>query len=62
MFTVIGKPVLWISIRDPDSIGPLDPDPHTQSGPGSGSKRAKMAQKNIKPFEISSFYVLDVFF
>jgi hypothetical protein len=31
---------------DPDSMGSLDPYPDLDSGSGSGSRRAKMAQKN----------------
>ncbi len=33
-------------VLDADSMGPLDPDPDTQSG--SGSRRAKMTHKNRK--------------
>jgi hypothetical protein len=41
---------------DPDLMGPLDPytDPDSQSG--SGSKRAKMAQKNRKQLILNDFY------
>jgi hypothetical protein len=36
----------WI----PDSMGSLDPYPDPDSQSGSGSRRGKMAQKNIKQF------------
>ncbi len=41
---------------DPDSIGSVDPDPYSESG--SGSRRAKITDKNIKKM----FQVLDVLF
>jgi hypothetical protein len=44
--------------------GLLDPDldPYSNCGSGSGSRRAKMAQKNRKKYRISCFEVLDVLF
>jgi hypothetical protein len=45
---------------DPDSIGPVDPDP--ESGPGSGSRRAKMTHKSRKKLKISCFEMLDGLF
>jgi hypothetical protein len=33
----------------------LDPDPHSNCGSGSGSRRAKMAHKNRKKFRIFMF-------
>jgi hypothetical protein len=42
---------------DPYSIGPVDPDPYSESG--SGSRRAKMTHKRRK---ISRFEVLDGLF
>jgi hypothetical protein len=35
---------------DPYSIGPVDPDPYSETGSGSGSRRAKMTQKRRKKF------------
>ncbi len=44
-----------ISIPDPDSIRSVDPDPYSESGSKSGSKRAKMTPKSrkIKKFNVS---------
>jgi hypothetical protein len=33
------------SVLDPYSIGSVDPDPYSEYGSGSGSRRAKMTQK-----------------
>jgi hypothetical protein len=40
----------WIRILDPDSIGSVDPhpDPYSESGSGTGSRRAKMTHKSRK--------------
>ncbi len=35
---------------DPYLIGPVDPDPYSESGSGSGSRRAKMTHKSRKKF------------
>ncbi len=48
------------SEMDPDSIGSVDPDPHLESG--SGSRRAKITDKNIKKLRNFMFQVLDVLF
>jgi hypothetical protein len=40
----------------------LDPDPHTNCGSGTGSRRAKITKKIEKRTEFSSFEVLDVLF
>ncbi len=45
------------SVLDPSSIGPVDPDPYSESG--SGSRRAKMTHKGRKN---SCFEVLDGLF
>jgi hypothetical protein len=47
---------------DPHLFELLDPDPHTNCGSGSGSRRAKMTPKIDKRTEFSSFEVLDVLF
>jgi hypothetical protein len=47
---------------DPHYFELLDPDPHTNCGSGSRSRRAKMTEKNRKRTEFSSFEVLDVLF
>jgi hypothetical protein len=44
---------------DPYSIGPVDPDPCSESGTGSGSRRAKITHKSRKN---SCFEVLDGLF
>jgi hypothetical protein len=36
------------SVLDPDSIRSVDPDPYSESGSGSESRRAKMTQKSRK--------------
>jgi hypothetical protein len=46
------------SVSDPDSIRSVDPD--SESGSGSGSRRAKTTHKSRKNSEISCFEVLDV--
>jgi hypothetical protein len=51
--TVLGR----VSDPDPYSIGPVDPDPYSESG--SGSRRAKMTHKSRKN---SCFEVLDGLF
>jgi len=40
----------------------LDPDPHSNCGSGTGSRRAKKFNKNRKRTEFSCFEVLDVLF
>jgi hypothetical protein len=40
----------------------LDPDPHSNCGSGSESRRAKIIHKNRKSIEFSCFEVLDVLF
>ena len=47
------------SVLDPYSIGSVDPDPYSESGSGSGSRRAKMTHKSRKN---SCFEVLDGLF
>jgi hypothetical protein len=47
---------------DPGSIRSVDLDPNSESGFGSGSRRAKRTHKNWKSYEISCFEVLDVLF
>jgi hypothetical protein len=39
-----------VSVLDPDSIRSVDPDPdpYSEYGSGSGSRRAKMTKKNRK--------------
>jgi hypothetical protein len=44
---------------DPYSIGPVDPDPYSEFGFGSGSRRAKMTHKSRKN---SCFEALDGLF
>ncbi len=44
------------SVVDPASMGSLDPYPHPDSQSESGSKRAKMAQKNRKQSILDIFY------
>jgi hypothetical protein len=44
----------YTGVSDPDSIRPVDPDPHLESG--SGSRRAKMTHKGRKI--IKKFHVL----
>ncbi len=34
------------SVLDPYSIGSVDPDPYSESGSGSGSRRAKITHKS----------------
>jgi hypothetical protein len=46
--------VIRVSVLDPYSIGPVDPDPYSESG--SGSRRAKITHKRRKN---SCFEVLD---
>jgi hypothetical protein len=41
-------------VANPDSIGPVDPDPYSESG--SGSRRAKMTHKSRK--KVKKFHVL----
>ena len=36
------------SVLDPYSIGSVDPDPYSESGSGSGSRRAKITHKSRK--------------
>jgi hypothetical protein len=37
-------------VADPDSIGSMDPDPESESGFGSGFRRAKMTHRSRKFF------------
>jgi hypothetical protein len=47
---------------DPDSLGSLDPYPDPDYESASGSRRAKMAQKNRKKLINFIFEVPDVLF
>ncbi len=46
-------------VADPDSIGSVDPDPDSESGSESGSRRAKITHKSRKNCKSSCFEVLD---
>jgi hypothetical protein len=54
--------IVHSSVADPESIGSLDPDQHSQSVSGSLSRRAKLHTKIEKIKKKSYFEVLDVLF